>query len=65
MTPAEAADILGEPLYTQETGDSLTQKNTIVVFDKAVLLYRDGQLIGVDTQVRPPNIPVTQSGRIW
>ena len=62
MTPAEASEMLGGPIYTHQVEDSLMPENTIVVFDKAVLLYRDGQLIGADTQVRPPNIPTPQSG---
>jgi len=56
MTPGEAVQLLGEPLYTQEVQDSLMPENTIVVYDKAVLLYRGEQLIGVDTQVSPPKL---------
>jgi hypothetical protein len=57
MTPEEAAVMLGEPLYSQEKKDSLMPENSVLVFEKAVLLYKSGQLIGVDTQVRPPRIP--------
>lgn len=56
MTPAEASQLLGEPLYSHQVRDSLLPENTILVFEKAVLLYRDEQLIGVDTQVRPPKL---------
>ena len=55
-TPQEATQLLGEPLYTQEIEDSLMPANTIIVYDKAVLLYREGELIGVDTQVSPPEL---------
>ena len=58
MTPEEASRLLGEPLYTHEVRDSLMPENTIVVYPKAVLLFREGQLIGVDTQVKPPQIPM-------
>ncbi len=57
-TPAEATAMLGEPLFTHETKDSLMPENTIMVFVKAVLLFRDNKLIGVDTQVKPPTLPV-------
>lgn len=61
LTPEEAAQILGEPLYTQDVEDSLTAANsTIVVFDKAILLYMNGRLIGVETKVKPPQMPVAQ-----
>ena len=56
LTPGEASQLLGEPLYTQEVQDSLMPENTIIVYDKAILLYRKGQLIGVDTQVSPPQL---------
>jgi len=56
LTPEEAAQLLGEPLYTQEIEDSLMPENTIIVYDKAILLYRDGELIGVDTKVSPPEL---------
>ncbi len=56
LTPQEAAQMLGEPLYTQEIEDSLMPENTIIVYDKAILLYRDGKLIGVDTKVSPPEL---------
>lgn len=57
MTPEEAAQLLGEPLYTREVRDSIMPENTIVVYGKAVLLYREGKLIGVETQVSPPDLP--------
>ncbi len=56
MTPGEASQLLGEPLYTQEVRDSLMPENTIVVYEKVILLYREGQLIGVETQVSPPQL---------
>jgi len=56
LSPEEASQLLGEPLYTQEVRDSLMPENTIIVYDKAILLYREGQLIGVDTQVSPPQL---------
>jgi hypothetical protein len=56
MTPGEATQLLGEPLYTQEVQDSLMPENTIIVYDRATLLYREEQLIGVDTQVSPPKL---------
>ena len=56
LTPEEAVSILGEPLYTQVIEDSLMPENTIVVYDKAILLYREGKLIGVDTKVSPPEL---------
>ncbi|MBN2028601.1 MAG: hypothetical protein JW854_17755 [Actinobacteria bacterium] len=56
LSPGEASQLLGEPLYTQEVVDSLMPENTIVVYGKAILLYREGQLIGVDTQVSPPQL---------
>jgi len=56
LSPGEASQLLGEPLYTQEVEDSLMPENTIIVYDKAILLYREGQLIGVDTQVTPPQL---------
>jgi len=59
MTPEEAAQILGKPVYSHDVQDSLTSSNsTIIVFEKAILLYRKGQLIGVDTKVAPPKVPV-------
>ncbi len=57
MTPEEADGLLGEPLYSHEVRDSLMPENTIVVYGKAVLLFRNGRLIGVDTKVRPPQLP--------
>lgn len=57
-TPAEATAMLGEPLFTYETKDSLMPENTIMVFEKAVLLFRGDKLIGVDTQVKPPSLPM-------
>lgn len=57
LTPEGATQLLGEPLFTHEAKDSLLPENTIVVYEKAVLLYRKGQLIGVDTQVHPPQLP--------
>lgn len=57
MTPGEAAQLLGEPLYTQEVQESLMPENTIIVYEKAVLLYRADKLIGVDTQISPPDLP--------
>lgn len=57
MTSEDVERLLGEPLYTHQGEDSLMPENTFVVYDKAVLLYRDGQLIGVDTEVRPPALP--------
>lgn len=56
LSPDEASQLLGEPLYTQEVKDSLMPENTIVVYGQAILLYREGQLIGVDTQVSPPQL---------
>jgi len=56
LSPGEASQLLGEPLYTQSVEDSLMPENTIIVYDKAILLYREGQLIGVDTQVSPPQL---------
>jgi hypothetical protein len=56
-TPEEASRLLGEPLYTQEVRDSIMPENTIIVYENAVLLYREGRLIGVDTQVSPPLLP--------
>jgi hypothetical protein len=56
LTPGEASQLLGEPLYTQEVQDSLMPENTIIVYAKAILLYREGQLLGVDTQVSPPQL---------
>jgi hypothetical protein len=56
MTPGEAEQLLGQPIYTYEVQDSLMPENTIIVYEKAVLLYRNGQLLGVDTQVHPPQL---------
>ncbi|MEW6555217.1 MAG: hypothetical protein AB1384_13140 [Actinomycetota bacterium] len=58
LTPEEASRMLGEPLYIQEIEDSLMPENTIIVYDRAILLYRDGKLIGVDTKVSPPELSV-------
>ena len=60
MAPGEAEALLGEPIYTYDVEESLMAENTFIVFEKAVLLYRDDQLIGVDTQVRPPRLPSPQ-----
>ncbi len=57
LTPEEAAALLGEPLFTHEVEESLLPENVFIVYEKAVLLYRQGQLIGVDTQVHPPDLP--------
>ncbi len=57
LTQAEASALLGEPLFTHESRGSLLSDNTMVVYQKAVLLYREGQLIGVNTQVHPPDLP--------
>jgi len=62
MTPGEAEELLGEPLYTYDVEESLMAENTFIVFKKAVLLYRGDQLIGVDTQVKPPVIPYGDEG---
>lgn len=56
LTQAEASQFLGEPLYIQEVEDSLMPENTIIVYEKVILLYRGDQLIGVETQVRPPQL---------
>jgi hypothetical protein len=58
LTPGEALRMLGEPLYTREAQDSLMPENTIIVYEKAALLYHAENLIGVDTQVIPPEIDV-------
>lgn len=58
-TPESAAAFLGEPLFEQKAEGSLMYENTIVVYEKAVLLYRDDLLIGVDTKVLPPHLPVS------
>jgi len=60
MAPGEAEELLGEPIYTYDVEESLMAENTLLVFEKAVLVYRDDQLIGVDTQVRPPQLPTPQ-----
>jgi hypothetical protein len=60
LTLEEASRLLGEPLYTQDVRDSLMPENEVVVFEKAVLLYKSGQLIGVDTQVSPPQITIPE-----
>lgn len=57
MTTAEATSLLGEPLFTHENSDSLLPENTILVYETAVLLFRGEKLMGVDTQVRPPDLP--------
>ena len=57
ITPGEAEQLLGQPIYTHEVQESLMPENTIIVYDQAVLLYREGQLISVDTKVKPPQIP--------
>lgn len=54
MAPGEASLLLGDPLYTHEVQDSLMPENTIIVYAKAILLFRTDKLIGVDTQVAPP-----------
>lgn len=56
LTQAEASQFLGEPLYIQEVEDSLMPENTIIVYEKVILLYRGDQLIGVETQVSPPQL---------
>lgn len=61
LTPEEASSLLGEPLFTHQAGDGLFPENTFVVYEKAVLLYREGRLIGMDTQVHPPNLPTMPS----
>jgi hypothetical protein len=60
MAPGEAEELLGKPIYTYDVEESLMAENTFIVFEKAVLLYRDDQLIGVDTQVSPPQLPTPQ-----
>ena len=57
LTPMEAEQLLGPSKYTQEVTESLMPENTIIVFDDAVLIYRDEQFVSVDTQVKPPDIP--------
>jgi outer membrane murein-binding lipoprotein Lpp len=58
-TPEEAAAILGQPVYTQDVEDSLMGgTNTLVVFNNAILQYRDGELLIMETQVKPPAITV-------
>lgn len=56
LTAEEANAMLGEPLFTHEVQESLMPENVFVVYEKAVLLFRKGRLIGVDTQVHPPNL---------
>lgn len=56
LTPEEATALLGEPLFTHEVKNGLLSENSMVVYEKAVLLYRQGRLIGMDTQVHPPSI---------
>jgi hypothetical protein len=56
LTPEEASRMLGEPMYTQEIEDSLMPENTIIVYDRAILLYRGDRLIGVETKVSPPEL---------
>jgi hypothetical protein len=56
LTPLEAEQLLGPPIYTHEVQDSLMPENTIIVFDNAVLIYQDEQFVSVDTQVKPPDI---------
>jgi len=58
MTAAEAAALLGEPLLTREVEDSLMPENTILVYGNVILLFRDDKLIGVETQVSPPGLPM-------
>jgi len=57
LTPEGADQLLGEPLFTHEAKDGLMPENTVIVYEKAVLLFREGRLIGVDTQVHPPQLP--------
>ena len=58
MTVEEASVILGSPVYTQEVENSLMGgENTLVVFNNAILLFRAGGLLTIDTQVKPPEIP--------
>ena len=61
LTPEEASVLLGKPLFTHEARESLLAENTIVVYERAVLLYRKGRLIGIDTQVHPPSLPTLPS----
>ena len=58
ITPGEAEELLGPPLYTYETTDSLMPENTLYFFENAVLIYRDGQLMGVNTQDKAPDLSV-------
>jgi hypothetical protein len=58
LTPGEAEELLGPPLYTYETTDSLMPENTLYFFENAVLIYRDGQLMGVNTQDKAPDLSV-------
>jgi hypothetical protein len=57
MTPAEAEELLGEPVVIYDAEGSLMAENTLIVFEKASLVYQGDQLIGVDTQVSPPQLP--------
>ncbi len=59
LTPMEAEQLLGPPKYSHEVTESLMPENTIIVFDKAVLIYRDEQFVSVDTQVKTPDIPAS------
>ena len=60
MTPGEAEELLGEPVVIHDTEGSLMAENTLLVFEKATLIYQGDQLIGVDTQVSPPQLPSPQ-----
>jgi hypothetical protein len=56
-TTEQAAQLLGQPVYTQDVEDTLmTGTNTVVVFNSAIMLYRNGQLLSIDTQVKPPQL---------
>ncbi len=63
-TSEEAGLLLGEPLFERQPEGNLLYENTIVVYEKAVLLYRNEMLIGVDTKVVPPTLPVSPSGSL-
>ncbi len=61
MTVEEASRILGEPIYSQDVEDSLMSgKNTVVVFNSAILQFRSGELLSMDTQVKAPEIPAAK-----
>ncbi len=58
MTPEEADALLGEPLLTREAKDSLMPENAIFVYESAALLFSAGRLVGVETRVSPPQLPL-------